>query len=344
MSHFRYCKITDNWVIIAKNRQYRPSYLNKQDVLESVDIKECPFEHDKEELTPQEIFSIKNYDEKTNKHIWKTRVVPNLYNALDIKLTKESSAEGIFEKFSGLGAHEIIIDTPNHNHTMDLYTLDEYQAYIHTIIHRVADLQKDLRLEYIQVFKNHGTDAGATQRHPHTQLIATPFIPKEIARIIENKREYFIKHNRSLVGDLANEELRERKRVVFENDTFVAFAPFASAFAFEIMIVPKQHISSIIHLSNPQIVDLSEVLQVVFKKYAQMLGLFFPFNLLIFNAPPKREQNRADYYHKMDELFRFYIRITPRVYKMAGFELSSGMNINPIAPELVAEKMNKVNL
>lgn len=342
MSHFRYCRINERWVIIAENRLVKPDMIKVVPDKREEDLKDCPFEYGNESLTGNEIYAMRDKGNATSLLNWQTRVVPNLYNALSIEETKENHRIGFFERQNGLGAHEVIIETPHHHRKMNQYGVEEFENYIKTINQRIDDLERDKRLEYIQVFKNCGKYAGASMSHPHSQIIATPFIPKDIKERFRIQKSYFDIHGRSLIGDLVEEEIRLNERIVYENGTFVAFAPFASCFPFEVLIAPKVSIRKMTELSTHQLNDLARAMELVFKRLYRELG-DFPFNILFFNMPTPSVQKESDFFYRMNEYFRFTISITPRIYQLAGFEISTGMHINPVAPELVAIRLRGEN-
>ena len=322
MSTIRYCKLRDTDVIISPKRLHRPTQFNTPTDHYSID--ECPFEAGSEDSTPNEIYSIKDKNGD-----WITRVVPNLYNALDIGEENSSKREGFFTSKSAFGAHEVIIETPSHDKTADRYTLENWEAYLKTINYRVKDLSQDVRLKYIQVFKNHGSRAGATLMHPHSQIIATGFIPTEVKNELKRSYEYYKTHNRTLLLDITNEELRIGERVIYENNSFVAFAPFASLYPFEVIISPKEQISTMNELNFSGINDLALILKNVYKKFYATLGDFH-YNMIFKNSPT------------VTEYYTFHIQIIPRIYMIAGFELASGMRINPVSPEVSTKKLKEV--
>ncbi len=323
MSEIRYCKLSDNDVIISPKRLHRPTQFDAPS--DNYTIDECPFEIGNEDATPQEIYSVKDKDGN-----WICRVVPNLYNALDINEEKSSKRVGFFTAKSAFGAHEVIIETPSHDKTVDEYSLEQWSAYLLTINHRLKDLRGDKRLEYIQVFKNHGSRAGATLRHPHSQIIATGFVPQDVKKELQRCKEYFDIHQRRLLLDIASEESRLGKRVIFENNSFVAFAPYASLYPFEVMIAPKKHISDMSELNQSEINNLSKTLQNVYRKLYKTLGDFH-FNM-IFKNPPA-----------LENYYTFYIQIIPRIYMLAGFELATGLRINPLSPEKATKKLKELS-
>ncbi len=322
MSTIRYCQLRDTDVIISPKRLHRPTQLEKVNDYYSLD--ECPFEAGAESSTPDEIYSIKDLNGD-----WICRVIPNLYNALDINEEKKSKREGFFTYKNTFGAHEVLIETPSHDIRMSDYSIENWNAYLNTINHRVKDLSNDSRLEYIQVFKNQGFRAGATLQHPHSQILATGFVPREIREEFKRCKQYFDIHQRTLVGDIAHEELSIGKRVIYENNSFVAFAPFASLYPFEIFIVPKDQYCNMNELDQKSIEDLSVILKTIYKKMYTFLGDFH-FNMIFKNSI------------KSEEFYTFYIQIIPRIYMLAGFELSTGMGINPIEPESASKKLRQI--
>ena len=336
MSMIRHCKIRHQKVIIAPERLQRPKHFHPTTVEENLDL--CPFEMGSEALTPHELFRLED-----SEGAWLCRVVPNRYKALSIEEEKTSQRIGFFTQEAGLGAHEVIVETPQHQLRMGSYTLETWQAYLGAVISRILDLRRDTRLAYIQVFKNQGLQAGASLSHPHSQILATAFIPPMIEKEIEIQRAYFKVEKRSLILDILREELREKKRVVCENAHFVAFTPFASLYAFEVHIVPKVQHSNISDLSQEEVHSLAYILQDVHQRMESVLG-DFDFNMIFKNAPLEVEHPQADYFHQMAQFFTFHIQLLPRLYTLAGYEVSTGMFINPIVPEMAAEKLKEVHI
>ncbi len=335
MSVIRYCPLRDEKVIVAVNRLHRPVdyQICKAPVKEN--IEECPFERGREELTPNEIFSIRENGE------WLVRVVPNLYHALSVENEKKSYRKGFFEYEEGVGAHEVIIENPDHFKKMKDYSIKEFRDYLFAIKSRLLDLSNDKRLEYISVFKNQGINAGATLSHSHSQIIATPFIPKDIKNEIERKRDYYKTHNRALLRDIVTEEIREEKRIIEKNDDFLAFVPFASLYPFETIVAPLEDIHSLAFFDEEKLLSLSKILQTVFKKLYRVLG-DFDFNIVYKNSPPITEQFEPTYFYQIDKFYIFYIQIIPRLYKLAGFEIATNMRINPISSEDAAKQLKNV--
>ncbi len=325
MSEFRYCKLKRDWTLFSPKRSKRPSNFGKA-ILFNQKKEDCPFEAGSEHLTISEISRISDHHDINN---WRCRVVPNLYNALSIEREPTSKRDSFFETRDGFGAHEVIIETPHHDKQMYDFEIENFIDYFSIIRDRVEGLKKDTRLKYISIFKNHGKNAGATLSHSHSQLIAMPFIPKKALEDIKFYNDYYKEHQRNLFDDIIYEEKEHKKGILFENSSFIAFCPYASSFAFEVMIASKKNYSSINQLDDKEIYALSEVITFVFHRLKKSLE-DFPFNMLIKNAPFIDDSS-------INKSYRFHIQIIPRLYNIAGYELDSNIFINTILPETAAQ-------
>ncbi|OQX73290.1 MAG: hypothetical protein B6D59_06055 [Campylobacteraceae bacterium 4484_4] len=336
MSQIRYDLFHDRYVIIAPERMQRPGFLQPEKMLQR---EVCPFCEGREALTPPEIYAIRPHG-GANGTGWKTRVVPNLYRALEIEAPLTLHKEQSREWREGFGAHEIVIDMPRHEQRMDQWSEREFFDWLSTLQERVSDLHRDFRLVYLSIFKNHGVHAGATQSHPHTQIIALPQIPKMKMAQIRHHVRYFHEHRRSIGRTLLEEALEEKWRVILQNDTFVAISPFAAGVPFEVWVTPKTPISSIIRATESDLHRLSSLLKTLFEKLYGVLG-DFDFNLSFETAPLQKDAENEAIFETFDEICRFGIRILPRITGIGGFELSTGMMINPVTPELAAQKLRE---
>ncbi len=319
MSEFRYNKLTQHWILFAPNRAKRPTNFNSFNTTLS-DITSCPFELGNEEKTPNELLRIGD-----DTH-WRCRIVANLYHALSIEVEPNSYKNGCFENKSGFGAHEVIIETPNHTKQMFDFTVDEFFDYFSIIQLRLKDLKKDVRIKYFSIFKNHGENAGATMEHSHSQLIATPFIPKTTQKALQFYEKYKIDTERDFFDDFIADEKNFKKGLLFENSSFIAFCPYASRYPFEINIVAKKNLTSLLDFNDVDIYSLSEVINFCFLKLNNALG-GPDFNMLIKNGDIQSKKNSN----------RFHIEILPRLYKIAGFELDTDIMVNTFLPETAAE-------
>ena len=320
MSEFRYNKLTQHWILFAPNRAKRPTNLSNADTSIYQDINSCPFEAGNESKTPNEVLRLG--DEKS----WRCRIVPNLYNALSIETDPKSYKTGNFENKRGFGAHEVIIETPDHTKQMFDFTVDEFFDYFSIIHLRLKDLKKDIRIKYFSVFKNYGNNAGATIEHSHSQIIATPFIPKTTQKALQFYKHYKDDTERDFFDDLIVDEKNFKKGILFENSSFIAYCPYASRYPFEISIVATKELQSILNFNDVDIYALSELIHFCFSKLNLALGKP-DFNMIIKNGDIQSGINSN----------RFHIEILPRLYKTAGFEIDTDIMVNTFLPETAAK-------
>lgn len=322
------------WVIIATERSLRPDdyKIEKEEKLN--DLSKCPFEEGNEYLTPPEILSYRKPGTNKNEKGWWIRVVPNKYPALRIEGELDKKGIGMFDMMNGIGAHEVVIETTNHFEEIS----DMQEFHIEEIIwawrDRVLDLKKDKRFKYILIFKNKGSQAGASLEHPHSQIIALPIVPIRVSQELEGSKEYFNFKDRCVFCDIIQQELEQKDRLVEENHEFISIIPFAARFPFEIWILPKKHSSNFIDVSKSDVVSLSKVLKISLMKLKKLLN-DPPFNLIIHTSP--LDKYNLDYYH-------WHIEIMPRLTKVAGFEWGTGFYINPTKPENCAKYLREVNI
>jgi len=338
MSDIRYDRFHDLHVIIAPERLSRPD-CSPQELKPQTDTTSCPFCEGNEEMTPPEIFAIRNQSSYKDEKGWQTRVVPNLYKAVQIESPCEHHY-GAFEHWDGFGAHEVIIDTPQHHTSMTQWSEENISNWLKTLRTRVADLSKDHRIAYISLFKNEGTQAGSTQEHSHSQLIGLPFIPKLYRESYERNYTFYKQHGHALLESILHHEEQNKDRIVSQNEGFTAFCPYASAYPFEMMISSKKALGQIHSLSDESIHTLAPLLLASLKALKKQLGCF-DFNLSI-STPPLQENSLGNEISScINEANRFYLRIMPRIYKHGGFELNTGIIINPVAPELAAKLLSE---
>ncbi|WP_457565029.1 galactose-1-phosphate uridylyltransferase [Caminibacter sp.] len=322
MSEIRYSPLFDEYVIIAPERLHRPIELKCEN---RIDTKNCPFCPENEKNLQKEIFSIR-IDGK-----WMTKVIPNLYKALRIENPFYSKREGVFEKWGGYGAHEVIIDTPNHYKRVSEMSEREIFYWLKTIMARYEDLKNDKKLIVANVYKNVGINAGASLSHPHSQIIATPIMSSFQRRFFKRLFDYYKIHGRTLIDDLAENE----EKLIDEE--FKVFNPYASFFAFE-TIITTPFVS--ISMDEENLKRLAAVFKKIIDALYAEIGEF-DFNVLFYLPPMNKNFENEEYFNEIDKFFKFFIRITPRIYKLAGFEMLSGSFINPLEPSFATTLLRK---
>jgi UDPglucose--hexose-1-phosphate uridylyltransferase len=341
MPQLRRDPITGRWVIIAAERAKRPEdFLTKQEPM--VD-NGCPFCKGAEDKTPPEIFAIRTPGTKPNQPGWDVRVVPSIAPILRIEGRLNRHGKGMYDFMNGVGAHEVILETPEHIANMADLSPEQIKKVIDAYIYRINDLQKDPRFKYTLVFKNYGHAAGSTMyRHARSQLIATPVNPKLVKEELAGSKKYFDYKNRCIFCDMLRQESDSQERVVLEMEDFVAIAPYASRFPFETWILPKEHSCDFQKLPEDKRIDLARVLKIILAKIKAALG-DPPYNYIIHTAP-FRIGRKAGYWRTIEEDYHWHIEIIPRLTRVAGFEWGAGVYINPTPPEEAAKYLKQLDI
>jgi UDPglucose--hexose-1-phosphate uridylyltransferase len=325
--------VTGRWVIISTDRQKRPNDFRLEKSA-SAGRERCPFCPGHEAMTPPEILSYRQNGGAANAPGWELRVVPNKYPALQVEGTIDREGEGIFDRMNGIGAHEVIIETPDHDRSLALMSEPEIERVLWAFRERMLDLKQDHRLRHILVFKNHGAAAGATLEHPHSQLIALPIVPDFVREELEGARQHYRLKERCVYCDIIQQEVRDGRRVIQENADIIALAPFAPRFAFETWLLPKRHGARYETAARHEYESLARLLKAVLQRLDRALESP-PFNLIVHTSPFSEE---------VAELYHWHIEILPKLTRVAGFEWGTGFYINPTPPEEAAKVLRAVKL
>ncbi|MFA5356522.1 MAG: galactose-1-phosphate uridylyltransferase [Candidatus Omnitrophota bacterium] len=340
MPELRKDPIIGRWVIIATERAKRPDQFSGQ--VEERPEKPCPFCEGKESETPPEIYAVRRGYSAPNGPGWDLRVVPSHAPFLKIEGELERRGEGVYDMLNGIGAHEIIIETSRH--TANMADLEEEQVakVLTCYIDRINDLEKDKRFKYVLVFKNHGWVAGGGRvKHSRSQLIATPVNPKRVKEELVGARQYYEYHERCVFCDMIKQELDSKDRLILDIDGFIAVAPFASRFPFEVWILPKKHSCDFTHMDMAHRIDLAKVIKKVLLKLKKGLN-DPPYNYILHTAPFRRP--KAGYWKSIENDYHWHIEIMPRLTRMAGFEWGTGFYICPLPPENAAKFLREVEV
>ena len=332
MPELRKDPIIGRWVIISTERGKRPT--DFPSVTKTREPRLCPFCTGNEGSTPPEVFAYRQNGSKPNGPGWSLRVVPNKFPALKIEGDLNREGVGIFDKMNGIGAHEVIIETPDHMKDLVDLEFEDFKNVIRAYRERINDLKKDPRFKYILVFKNQGEAAGASLEHSHSQLIATPILPKRVMEELSGAKQYYSFKERCVYCDIVRQELNEKTRVIAVNDMFITIQPFASRFPFETWLLPRYHESSFETIRGEAINQMVPVLKETLKRLRAALNNP-PFNFMIHTAPT--DNHYAKEYH-------WHIEIIPKLVKVAGFEWGTGFYINPTTPEDAAKYLSEVEI
>jgi UDPglucose--hexose-1-phosphate uridylyltransferase len=332
MTQMRKDVLTGRWVIVADPGPISPAEFHFKRVVR--DSTFCPFCETNEALTPPEVFAIRPDGAPKNGPGWTVRVVPSTPPRLRIEGELGRRGEGIHDLMNGVGAHEIIVETPRHDKALHELAPEQIAEVARAWSERIIDLERDPRMRSVLVFKNYGEDAGAhTISHSISQLVAVPITPRAIKSKLTVARDYFAQKERCLYCDVLQQELGDGRRVVVENAEFVALTPFASRAPFEMLILPKSHQSAFSHITAPQLRALGEVLQGALQRLESTLGEP-PYNLFLQDRPFLRP--RKGYWETIEADFHWHLEILPQITHMTGFEWGSWFFYNAVPPETAA--------
>lgn len=327
MSQFRQNPINKQWVLIAPGRSKRPEDFRTYSV--SFGLPEldpacvfCPGNEGKNPDLCDDVCRIPN-----DKN-WQLRVIPNKYQSLED--TRIYRNHDFYNSRAGYGEHEVII-TRAHNEPPALQSAVLVQQSLKLFQDRIKDIMKDPEINYVQIFHNHGRDAGASLIHPHYQVLATPMVPPHVHDEMRGCYHYHQQTGKCIYCDIIKEELIHRDRIVYEDDYFVVMSAYASRSPFETWILPKRHHARFEATSDIELLHLSHVLK-------KVLGSLYvklsdpPLNYYIHTMP------RASDKHIIQEekSYHWHLTVFPRLTIWAGFEYGTGIPVNPMPPEVTA--------
>ena len=333
MPQLRKDPVTGRWVIISTDRQKRPNDFR----FERADIigrEHCPFCPGHEAMTPPEVMAYRQNGSPANGPGWDVRVVPNKYPALQVEGAFDRAGEGMYDRMNGIGAHEVIIETPHHDRTLATMSEPEIVQVLWAYRERMLDLKRDIRLRHILIFKNHGAAAGATLEHTHSQLIALPILPKHVREELEGAKQYYTYTERCVFCDVVRQDLADGRRIILENADVVVLAPYAPRFAFETWLLPKRHDARFEEAPRHEYEGLARLLKPLLMRMDRALEQP-PYNLIVHTSP--FAEDTTDVYH-------WHVEILPKLTRVAGFEWGTGFYINPTPPEEAARVLRSVRL
>jgi UDPglucose--hexose-1-phosphate uridylyltransferase len=334
MSELRKDPVTGRWVIISTDRRKRPTDFRLESVRIAGRDDSCPFCEGHEGMTPKELLVYGRNGSAPDTRGWTLRVVPNQFPVLRVEGGLDRRGEGLFDKMNGIGAHEVIIESPRHEDT--LASMDEraVEQVLSAAASRVQDLKRDRRFRYVIIFKNHGAAAGASLEHSHTQLIALPIVPREVRDEVDGSRLHFQTKERCVFCDILQQEATDGRRLIAENADVVALSPYAPRFPFETWILPKRHQALFEDAPRHEYVSLARLLGDILRRMNKALQ-FPPYNLLVHSAPVA--ELAGEYYH-------WHVEIIPKLTKVAGFEWATGFYLNPTSPEEAAQVLRDIRI
>lgn len=329
-SELRKDPLSHRWVIIAADRAKRPSDFDIEP--DSQPPAFDPFASGNEDKTPPEISAYRTRGTVPNTPGWRVRVIPNKFPALQVEGSLNNRGDGIYDRMQGVGAHEVIIDTPKSVRSLTSLTDEQVQEVLWMYRDRLVDLRRGKRLKYGMIFKNVGAAAGATLYHSHSQLIVTPIVPRTVMQKLENCHQYFEFRGRCLICDMLVQEAEQKVRLVMDSGLFLAFEPYAPRTPFETWIIPKNHESHFEDIQQQGCEELAFILKRTLSVLEKGVGPM-AYNYMLFSSP--FDSGPLPHFH-------WHIEIIPRITKQAGFEWGTGFFINPVPPEDAADFLRTV--
>ncbi len=314
MAELRKDPVSGNWCVVGYT------------ILKSTSVGICPFCPGNENLTPPTIKDIKNED-----GTWAVRCFPASNPIFIIEAGEGKRAEGIYDKMGNVGAHEIVVENPVHSKTMSSFTESDYRLLIELYKDRIADLKKDKRFKYILIFKNHGELAGSYIFHPHSHVLATPIIPQRIELELYHSMIHYQKKERCLFCDIVSQEMRQNKRIVSVNNSFIAFCPFASRFPFEVWIMPRSHSAHFEKLSGEDVkTEFISIMSGIMKRIERLTNAY---SIVIHTSPNVLTfQGHSDDL-LIDDYFHWHIEILPRYLRSSKYKREDEFYVVPTTPE-----------
>jgi len=329
--------LLDRWVVIATERSRRPTDFAKNE-RKQAKTTVCPMCPGNEHMTPPAILVYlkkgkgikKDKDKNGFRHKnWLIRCIPNLYPAFappKKKISKKQIMKST-ESAAAVGHHEVLVESPNHDEHPADAKIPQLIHVINAYIDRLSELSSKPYVQYVSIFRNHGLEAGASLSHAHSQIIATPFIPKIVEQELEASRKFWKQTKKCAFCNIIKKE-KNGPRLILENSRFVVFAPYASVNPMEFWIIPKKHETTLLSLSQTEVEAFAETLKTCLKGLKQLVNdppYNFGFHLAL-------NKDARDYYH-------WHLEVYPRLAIWAGFEKSTGMYINTVTPETAAESL-----
>ena len=331
MPELRKDPVLGRWIIIAQERGKRPSDFIIEKTVSKGGF--CPLCPGNEKTTPAEVLRYSSTSHPPNTPGWDLRVVPNKYPALVIEGDLDKEGDGLYDKMNGIGAHEVIIETPNHNESFVQLPPERMINVFLSYRDRLVDLSRDHRFKYVMVFKNYGRGAGASLEHSHSQLVAMPILPRMIVSELAGSLSYYRYKERCIFCDIIRQETKQEIRVVCQNDHFLCITPYAPRSPFEMWILPKDHSSSYIEQDTRSFQALTAIFTESMLRLDHCIPNV-PYNFVLHTSPLRSEP--LEHYH-------WHFEIMPKLTKIAGFEWGTGFYINPTPPEEAAKYLRKLD-
>lgn len=318
--------ITGRSVVIDLTPSKPRSDFETEPLPRTVKPEPCAFCEGQEEWAGRELLAWRE-GTPANSPGWSLRVVPNRVPLWRVEAMDGPRVDGLFTAHEGLGAHEVVIETPRHDEPLHAMSVDAIARVLWAWRTRLQDLKRDIRLICGLVFKNHGRASGARMDHSHSQILASPVVPPAVDDELRGSAAHFKRTGQCVFCDVIEQEVRQQARIVSDTGAMLAIAPFASRLPFETWLMPRDHHARFEDASDTTLAAMAELLKHTLERID--VALEQPaYNLALHMAPFNGEY---------DESFHWHIEILPRVTRVGGLEWGSGLTRNPMPPEEAAK-------
>ena len=339
MRELRKDPIIFRWVIISTERAKRPTEKHAGREEKADDPAGCPFEEGSEASTPPEIYALRKPATSPDTPGWRIRVTPNKYPALLMEGDPAAQQQGLFTRIPGVGAHETVIETPDHFRHLEAQPLPHLTRILEVFQQRICALRADPRIAYVLVFRNQGRSAGASLHHPHSQIVGLPVIPTRIEEELAGSLAHWKRTGECVFCDLTKQVLEKDELVVHRDDGVLAFCPYASIFPYETWILPEAHQADFADAGNELLAGIARALKVVLMKHREALGKL-SYNMVLHTLPSTDAV--VDDFPASHQHYHWHLEIYPRLTQPAGCEWGAGIHINPKTPEEAAMHLRSI--
>lgn len=328
LNEFRQDLVSGEWVLFATGRRHSfRSY--EEDIRQNKD--ECPFE----DFTGSQQNVVWNYPD--DKNLFAT-VIKNKFPAVSQNLCADMKTFGPFNTFDAIGDHEVIV-YKDHDHGIYDFSAEDFTNLARVYKKRYSELVGKVECtKYVLIFHNHGQVAGASIYHPHSQIITTPILPPDVSHSVRGSFEYYEKHKKSVYSEILEWEQKERTRIVYENKHFIVFCPFVSKYPYELRIFAKESHAHFNQMPDSMDEAYADALHTSIQKLKVVLHKP-PFNMFIHTAPLV-----TDFGVNMHEFYHWHTEIIPHLKVDAGFEIGTGIEVNPSNPDESAEALRNAKI
>ncbi|HUI75792.1 MAG TPA: DUF4931 domain-containing protein [Candidatus Acidoferrum sp.] len=312
--------ITQSWIILGQREVGTES------------AADCPFD-------PKTIANLKPIFSWPSEGPWQVRVVPHPEPLYRVELDPERVAEGMYDKMGPLGAHEIVVETPEHEKHFSQLSDEEIERVLSVWAARIADLKKDARFKYVSVFKNQGVLAGEEWAHAHSQVAATIFVPRRLKYELHAAHDWFKGKERCIFCDVVRQEEKQGKRIVDVQGDYYALCPYASRVPYEVWVMHRKH-NHVFEQPRPG-ANRRQLAALLGRVIRRLEKIAPAYHLVVHTAPNTKSKKGelAGYWKTLADDYHWHIEIMPIVEKRSKSYSIKEVYFNAELPETAAAQL-----